>query len=377
MQPKIFTSIAVFSLALLCTSLHLGHNGISFDWSRFAFAVADEQTLHLQASTAAESARARAEEMFGSNEAVSNKELAPPEGIKLIVFSPHPDDESLAASGLIQRVLKNGGRVRVVFMTNGDGYREGVARTLNKTETSSGDFIEYGKRRQDEAIQALCQLGVPQEDIVFLGFPDDGIDDLWTDNWSNLKPFTSPFTRFASPPYKRCFSQMVKYSGSDLEGEVARIINNFSPDWVVMPDPRDMHPDHYTTGVFVLDALRRLNQEGEEAVGAVKIFTYLVHYMDYPTSREWAKEINKSGVGGTSFMRSLLSQTQWMNLRLTPEEMEGKRCALEAHQSQYTVLGYFLKKFLQPQSELFGRLETAQALAIPHVYAVALKRSSS
>jgi LmbE family N-acetylglucosaminyl deacetylase len=41
---------------------------------------------------------------------------------RLMIFSPHPDDESLGAGGLIQRVLKAGGRVKVVFMTNGDGF---------------------------------------------------------------------------------------------------------------------------------------------------------------------------------------------------------------------------------------------------------------
>ena len=47
---------------------------------------------------------------------------------RLMVFSPHPDDESLGAGGLIQRVLAAGGKVRVVFMTNGDGFPEGVGK---------------------------------------------------------------------------------------------------------------------------------------------------------------------------------------------------------------------------------------------------------
>ena len=55
---------------------------------------------------------------------------------RLMVFAPHPDDESLGAGGLIQRVLNSGGQVRVVFMTNGDGFPEvveqGVARAMEK-----------------------------------------------------------------------------------------------------------------------------------------------------------------------------------------------------------------------------------------------------
>lgn len=49
-------------------------------------------------------------------------------GTRLMIFSPHPNDESLGAGGLIQRVLNAGGRVKVVFMTNGDGFQEGVEK---------------------------------------------------------------------------------------------------------------------------------------------------------------------------------------------------------------------------------------------------------
>lgn len=45
---------------------------------------------------------------------------------RLLVFTPHPDDETLGAGGLIQRVQRLGGQVQVVLMTNGDGYADGV-----------------------------------------------------------------------------------------------------------------------------------------------------------------------------------------------------------------------------------------------------------
>src|SRR5512143_3590489 len=51
----------------------------------------------------------------------AKKELQVPSHLRLMVFAPHPDDETLGAGGLIQRVLATGGKVRVVFVTNGDG----------------------------------------------------------------------------------------------------------------------------------------------------------------------------------------------------------------------------------------------------------------
>ena len=100
----------------------------------------------------------------------ADDELHVTKGLRVIVFVPHPDDESLAAGGLMQRVVNNGGEVRVVFVTNGDGYPEAVRRQLGHPPRSSHDFKEYGKIRHDEGLQALCELGVPPR-LDFPGFP--------------------------------------------------------------------------------------------------------------------------------------------------------------------------------------------------------------
>ena len=53
---------------------------------------------------------------------------------KLLVIAPHPDDEVLGAGGLMQRVRAAGGMVHVVYLTDGDGYPEGVrAEQLDST----------------------------------------------------------------------------------------------------------------------------------------------------------------------------------------------------------------------------------------------------
>ena len=45
----------------------------------------------------------------------------------LLVIAPHPDDETLGAGGLIERVRAKGGTVRVVLITAGDGFLEAMA----------------------------------------------------------------------------------------------------------------------------------------------------------------------------------------------------------------------------------------------------------
>src|SRR5262245_61404722 len=72
-------------------------------------------------------------------------------GTRLLVIAPHPDDEVLGAGGLMQQVHNAGGRVRVVYLTDGDGYPEGVQIEEHEAKLASKDFRSYGRRRQHEA----------------------------------------------------------------------------------------------------------------------------------------------------------------------------------------------------------------------------------
>lgn len=302
------------------------------------------------------------------------RELGVPPHVRLMVFAPHPDDETLGAGGLIQRVLAGGGKVRVVFVTNGDGYVDGVRVEARRANTHASDFIQYGQRRHDEALHALGDVGLGAADAIFLGFPDDGIDDLWAGHWSEDKPYMSPYTRFDRPRYKDSFSQQVEYAGSDLKEEITRTLRSFRPNWVVLPDPRDRHPDHCTTGVFVLDALRALRQEPGDWFDRAQAFTYLVHYPDYPASVAWIKEIDGAGVGGSLTAGRVLSAAPWLSLPLTPAELAGKQRALAAYQTQVQVMKPFLTQFLR-SFELFSQLDAAQVVAVPRDYAARFRRA--
>jgi LmbE family N-acetylglucosaminyl deacetylase len=306
----------------------------------------------------------------------TDDELYVTKGLRVVIFSPHPDDESLSAGGLIHRVVNNGGEVRVVFVTNGDGYPEAVRQQLGHPPRSSQNFIEYGKRRSEEGLQALCELGVPSEDAIFLGFPDDGIDDLLSDHWSKLTPYTSPHTQLSRAGYKESYNRWAVYAGVNLKDEMAKILGDFSPDWIVLPDPRDYHPDHCATGLFVLEALRKLNQEGDISFKNIQILTYLVHFKDYPTSPGWMKEARRAGLFMSPTGGALLSSTEWFQLPLSDDDVDAKERALLAHQSQHQMLGGFFKIFLNPQ-EVFGRLDPLQVLAVPQEYALYFRQRNN
>ncbi len=364
--------------ALLVSGWSLGGAGLAFGFeagpaARSPLAAAVVRP-HLDAPAAPEPRPIRIPNPAVSRLLLSNKELQVPERVRLMVFAPHPDDETLGAGGLIQRVVQRYGTVRVIFVTNGDGYVDGVRSEVHRRRTSSADFIEYGERRHREALRAIHDLGLTDADAVFLGFPDDGIDDLWADHWSVRKPYTSPYTRFERPLYKESLSQRVEYAGADLESEIVRTLRDFRPDWVLMPDPRDRHPDHCTTGVFVLDALRKLRGEGAAPFGQTQVLTYLIHYPDYPASAAWVREIAGAGVGGSRTAGRILSATQRLTFALSATELANKQRAVSDYPSQIQVMDPFMKQFLRTY-ELFGQLDAAQVLLVPRDYAARFRSS--
>ena len=73
----------------------------------------------------------------------------------VLVIVPHEDDEVCLLGGVFEAYVRAGSTVRVVFVTNGDSF--------------GGDS---GQVRIREAIAALSIVGIPEENVIFLGYGD-------------------------------------------------------------------------------------------------------------------------------------------------------------------------------------------------------------
>lgn len=80
---------------------------------------------------------------------------------KILVVAAHPDDEALGCAGTIAKHIKNGDTVRILFMTNGVGARDGVSKK---------DVVE----RNSATLEAMELLGV--KDFHFFNFQDNEMD---------------------------------------------------------------------------------------------------------------------------------------------------------------------------------------------------------
>lgn len=264
---------------------------------------------------------------------------------RLIVFSPHPDDECLGAAGLMQRVLHAGGKVRVVFMTSGDGYTEAVEKEDHTLNPSPVDYLKYGKEREGEALKALAALGLKKRYVTFLGFPDGGLSALLSKFRSDPQVYTSPCTKESRPPKADILIPNTDYNDQDLRREIVRVLVHFNPTLVATTPPQDQHPDHSSTYYIVKEALGDL----EQAHPSIKpeLITFLIHFGGWPVNLGYSTQsglVPPQGFPDTG--------AKWASLALRPQEVETKRKAILQYRSQVPVLGWFLPSFVRT-NELF------------------------
>ena len=101
---------------------------------------------------------------------------------RVLIVSPHPDDDIIGCAGVIQRALKAGAKVKVVYITCGDNNPFSIISyddlfsfiRNNKTVwlaqlivSWKERFIALGHTRIQEAISAEKVLGLEKKDLIF------------------------------------------------------------------------------------------------------------------------------------------------------------------------------------------------------------------
>jgi len=99
-------------------------------------------------------------------------------GSRLLLFAPHPDDESLACSVPLQRAARAGAAVHVVYVTDGDDNPWPQRVLERKWRLNATDRRRWGRLRRTEALAALRILGVNGSATRFLGLPDQKLTAL-------------------------------------------------------------------------------------------------------------------------------------------------------------------------------------------------------
>ncbi|HEY3268562.1 MAG TPA: PIG-L family deacetylase [Armatimonadota bacterium] len=285
---------------------------------------------------------------------------APGAADRLLVFAPHCDDETLGLAAYIQQALHAGAQVRVVFMTNGDGFTWSAEREFKRVRVGQAGYVQFGMARQQEALTALAISGVPSQDVTFLGYPDGGLAELWLHNWTPATPYVSRFTGFSRSPYPNSLTRGAIYCGQNVRADVQRLVREFRPTQVFCPHSADNHPDHWATFNFVTDVLWTERRAGGTAAKAVPVQgLYLIHRGDWPVPQGYHPDDGLPPPAGLAHL-----DTDWRQVPVNLEQRDTKRRAIAAYVSQMRVMKRFLTSFVR-RNELIGTRPSGPLTIVP------------
>jgi LmbE family N-acetylglucosaminyl deacetylase len=221
---------------------------------------------------------------------------------RLLLFAPHPDDESLACGILLQRSVRAGAVVRVVYVTDGDDNPWPQRVLERKWRLNAADRSRWGRLRRTEALAALRVLGVNASAARFLGLPDQKLTAiLMCDCQSALE----------------CF---------------AAIIADWGPTDLLVPSISDTHPDHSALAVMLRLILSESFSE-PVATGQTAVWSYAVHGRS-PAFFDRAETICQSRIEAGTKLRAIrchktqlkLSRKRFLGYAGRPERLV-KLCA--------------------------------------------------
>jgi LmbE family N-acetylglucosaminyl deacetylase len=244
---------------------------------------------------------------------------------RVLVVSPHPDDESIACSGLIQHALAAGAQVRVLWMTAGDHNVIGPPLFWRKAAVTPAQFRDIGHRRMQEAGAAAAVLGLKSQDLIFLGYPDMGLSDIFLEQWSS-QPYRSGLTNAASVPYAESVVAGQPQTATNLLADVEQVMSLFKPTVVAYPNLIDYHPDHQATALFVTAAMADLRMTPRR-------LEYVVHVSGWPRPLRYAPFVDSYAPPAAR----VLGLRQEV-IHLTPGEVQVKTHAIQAHASELLPL---------------------------------------
>jgi LmbE family N-acetylglucosaminyl deacetylase len=264
--------------------------------------------------------------------------IAPGAHDRVLVVAPHPDDESLCCAGILQRARANGAVTAVVWITSGDGFTFDAMLVEHTLWPRAAHLRQLGAQRMAEASAAAAELGVPATQQYFLGYPDRGVTALMSDNYQ--RPYRSTHTGSSAVLYPQALSPYAAYTGSNLERDLARVIDQFAPTLVLAAAPQDRHPDHNASGALARRLLQRRGQLD-------RLRYWIVHAPHWPQPRGYQPQLPLSPP-------AVAATLHWESLPLNADERAHKLAALDDHRSQMQLMGSFMQAFVRA-NELFAR----------------------
>lgn len=197
--------------------------------------------------------------------------------LDVLVVAPHSDDEAIGCTGVMLRAIAKKERIGVVIVTAGDGFPKAAAAAAKKepSDLTADDFVSLAALRQRHSLQAMERIGLEADDLMFLGYPDGGLDKLYAaqDEIPYRQPFTGKTATYgpvALDYHNQVYGCPAPYVRKSVLGDLAEIIEARKPKEIYCTGQSDTHGDHRATFWFVRDAAKAAAYRGT-------LWTYVVH----------------------------------------------------------------------------------------------------
>ena len=197
--------------------------------------------------------------------------------LDVLVIAPHPDDEAIGCTGVMLRAIERKQRVGVVIVTAGDGFRQAAAAVEKKDHShlTADDFLKLAALRQRHSMQAMKQIGLAADELMFLGYPDGGLDKMYAaqDDTPYRQPFTGKTATYGmdvADYHSRIHGRSAPYVRASVLADLTEIMKARQPKELYVTGEADTHGDHRATFWLVRDAARAADYRGT-------LWTYIVH----------------------------------------------------------------------------------------------------
>jgi LmbE family N-acetylglucosaminyl deacetylase len=198
-------------------------------------------------------------------------------GKTILLFTPHPDDDTFCCAGTLALLAKGNNNIHIVIYTNDDKGSYDLAMT-------SGRLAQIRKAEEEEACRII---GIPKQNIHWLQFHDGMLE-------------------YANP--------------MDLVEEVTKIIRTYRPDVVLSIDPgsefvRWHKTDHRMAANNTMDAIRAAewhlyfpNQLLHDGLQPWHVPREVYYYVSPKEANYW---VNIDDVASLKVDASLAHVSQW------------------------------------------------------------------
>jgi len=245
--------------------------------------------------------------------------------LDVLVVAPHSDDEAIGCTVVMLRAIKEGKRVGVVVVTNGDGFPKAAAVVANKPQDELTPRGFHQAHRHTSAAQRDCDVAYRRASGRFglSGLPgcrpQAGLCRGGTCPISaEVHPEEQTYGVVLPDYHSQVHGRPAPYIRASVVGDLTEIIKTREPKEIYVTNEADSHGEHQASFWIVRDAVRAAEWHGT-------IFTYLVHGHTMP----------KGPV---------------RRLRLTADELEKKRATIEEYAKHLSPIHDKLaEKFAKPE----------------------------